>query len=76
MDQGLFTKHILRIQQQQDSKQEVLDYIKITTGVTLTNTEITITKKTIHFSVSSVKRGLLIQKNIKNILLEKGYFLK
>ena len=75
MDQGLFRKHILQIQKVQDVKSELCAYIQEKTGVEIIQEEIIITGKKIIIQTSSVKRSILLQKNIKEILKEKGYFL-
>ena len=46
------------------------------TGVILEKEEINISKKNITIQTSSVKRSLLSQKKIKELLKEKGYELK
>jgi hypothetical protein len=76
MDQGLFKKHILQIQKNKDSKDEVLLYIQEATGIILKPEEITLSKKNVTVQTSSVKRSQLIQRKTKEILEEKGYSLK
>jgi hypothetical protein len=76
MDQGLFKKHILQIQKNKDSKDEVLLYIQEATGIILKPEEITLSKKNVTVQTSSVKRSQLIQRKTKEILEKKGYSLK
>jgi hypothetical protein len=76
MDESLFLKHALQIKRQQSVKSDVIEQIKVCTGIELTNEEISVTKKIVTIQTSSVKRTFLIQKNIKGILEEKGYSVK
>jgi hypothetical protein len=76
MDQSLFKKHILQIQKIKDSKEEVCLLIQEVTGVLLEQEEITISKTNITIQTSSVKKSILSQKRIKELLKEKGYELK
>lgn len=73
MDQGLFRKHILQIQKVHDIKDDVCAYIQEKTGVTINKEEIMVTQKIVTIQTSSVKRSVLLQKNIKALLQEKGY---
>jgi hypothetical protein len=73
MDPGLFAKHFFQIKKAHDIKNEVLVYIQEKTGVELFSEEVMITKKKVTIQTSSVKRMILIQKNIKKLLEEKGY---
>lgn len=75
MDEGLFRRHILQIQKVQDTKEEVCAYIQEKTGVEITKEEVSITQKKVTIQTSSVKRSILLQKKLKEILQEKGYTL-
>ena len=76
MDESLFVKHILQIKKQKNSKEELITHIKEITGIELEEGMIIISKKQITFIVSSVLKQKLHQKNITNILQEKGYTYK
>lgn len=76
MDQGLFKKYTVQIQKNINIKEEVLMYIQEKVLVVLEQEEIAISKKNVTIQTSSVKRSLLLQRNIKEKLLEKGYTVK
>jgi hypothetical protein len=76
MDEGLFKKYSVRIQEQQDSKKQILTYIKEKTGVVLEAEEVALSKKEVIICTTSVKKSRLSQKNIKVLLEENGYRLK
>jgi hypothetical protein len=73
MDEGLFKKYSIQVQKNKDVKEDILVYIQEKTALTLTQEEVTISKKVVTIQTSSVKRSLLLQKKIKEVLLEKGY---
>lgn len=73
MDESLFLKHFLQIKKQKNSKEEVINYIKEITNIELKEEMIIISKKQITFTVSSVLKQKLHQKNINRVLEEKGY---
>jgi hypothetical protein len=73
MDEGLFKKYSIQVQKNKDVKEDLLVYIQEKTALILTQDEITISKKVVTIQTSSVKRSLLLQKKIKEVLLEKGY---
>lgn len=73
MDEGLFKKYSIQVQKNKDVKEDLLIYIQEKTALTLTQEEVTISKKVVTIQTSSVKRSLLLQKKIKELLLEKGY---
>ncbi|MCF7843969.1 glycogen/starch/alpha-glucan phosphorylase [Candidatus Gracilibacteria bacterium] len=73
MDESLFIKHALQIRKQKNSKEELINYIKDKTGIELEENMITSTKKVVTFTVSSVLKQKLHQKNISKVLEEKGY---
>jgi hypothetical protein len=76
MDQGLFAKHIRNIQERTNTKQIIIDILTEKTGVTLEESEITLKKKTVTLTTSSVKKAALIQKGGKEVLLSQGYSLQ
>ncbi len=73
MDESLFVKHLIQIKKQKNSKEEVINYIKEKTGIDLNDNMITISKKEVIFIVSSVLKQKLHQKNISEVLKDKGY---
>ena len=76
MNEGLFKKYTKVLTQKYEEKENVLFLIKEITGIILTIKEVEINKKIISFSISSVKRNILLQKNIQSKLQEKGYQIK
>jgi hypothetical protein len=76
MDEGLFKKYGVQIQKNKDVKEDLLMCIQEKTSITLLLDEVSISKKIVNIQTSSVKRSLLLQKNIKEFLLEKGYIVK
>lgn len=76
MDESFFIKHLIQIKKQKNSKEELLLYIKEKTGIELEEIMITISKKIVTFTVSSVIKQKLHQKNISKILEDKGYIIK
>jgi hypothetical protein len=75
MDNGLFNKYDTFLQQRENTVQELIIYIQETTGVLLTKEEIVLTKKSVTFQTSSVKKTVLIKKNTKDLLKKKGYIV-
>ena len=76
MDESLFIKHALQIRKQKNSKDEIVTYIKEKTGIELQEEMFSVSKKQVIFSVSSVIKQKLFQKNIEKILEERGYITK
>lgn len=76
MDESFFVKYAIQIKKQKNSKEEVLLFIKERTGIELQEEMITISKKQITFTVSSIVKQRLYQKNINSLLEEKGYTVK
>lgn len=76
MNEGLFEKYRKVLVQKQSEKQEVLILLKEILGIDFKEEEISVQKKLISFHISSVKKNILIQKNIKTKLEEKGYMMK
>ena len=76
MEQGLFSKYIRNIKERENTKQEVITSIINATGVSLDESEITISKKKIHISTSSVKKTVIFQKGGKEVLESLGYSLQ
>lgn len=75
MDQGLFTKHIKAIKERTSIKETIITSILERTGIALEESEITILKKTVSLSTSSVKKMALLRKNSKDVLNDLGYTL-
>lgn len=73
MDESFFVKYAIQIKKQKNSKEEVLLHVKEKTGIELREEMFTITKKQIAFTVSSVMKQKLFQKDIISVLEEKGY---
>lgn len=73
MDPGLFSKHLFQIKKAHDTKEKVLILIQEKTGIVMLAEEIIVNNKKITIQTSSVKRMMLLQKNIKAVLQEKGY---
>ncbi len=76
MDEGLFARHALQIGKQRDAKGELISSIKETTGISVEESEIVISKKQVTLHVSSVKKSKLLQKNLKGLLEAQGYTLR
>lgn len=76
MDQGLFGKYVKVLVQRKNILDEIIEYTQQETGVILNSMEIIISKKTISFQTSSVKKVLLRKKSIEDFLKKKGYTLK
>lgn len=73
MDQGLFTKHIRNVQERDSQKQKIITLLFEKTGVTLTESELVLSKKTISITTSSVKRSVLLKNDIHTILQSNGF---
>ncbi len=76
MDENLFRKHLTNINKRKNNKEEIILHIKENTGVELDESTITLSKKIITLHISSATRQRLFQKNITEILKQKGYILK
>ncbi len=76
MDESFFVKYAIQIKKQKNSKEEVLLFIKERTGIELQEEMITISKKQLTFTVSSIVKQRLHQKNVNSLLEEKGYTVK
>lgn len=76
MNEGLFKKHIEQILLRENSKQKIIDTLKDKTGIELEGSEISLAKKVITISTSSVKKAALLQKGSKDLLQGLGYILK
>lgn len=72
MDQGLFSKHIRNILERNSKKKELIQFLLEKTGVCLDESEIIISKKDISFSVSSVKKSILLKKGLADLVESKG----
>ena len=75
MDQSLFKKHTNSLENRKNNKQEIISYIEQQTGVLLEEKNISISKKTITFHISSVVKQKLFQNKIEKLLLVKGFTL-
>ena len=73
MDEGLFTKHLRVIKAKQVGKQEVLQIILQTTGISLTDDEIALSKKRVKITTSSVVKAMLTKKKVNEHLISAGY---
>lgn len=76
MDEGLFKKHILRIQVHKEGKEEMAIFLKEKTGIDFLDEEFSLSKKIVSFTVTSVKKNILCKKRIIELLQEKGYSVK
>lgn len=76
MNEGLFKKHIQQILSRIDVKQKIIFTLSEKTGIQIEESEITLSKKTIILSTSSVKKAALLQKGGKEILNTLGYTLQ
>ena len=76
MDESLFKKHLINIKKQKNNKEEIVLFIKDHIGIEIDESMFTISKKEITFNLSSVIKHKLFQKNIEELLKQKGYTLK
>ncbi len=76
MNEGLFTKYVRVLEVKNKQKKEVLKLLQEIVGILFLEEEVEINKKVISFTISSVKKSILLQKNIKLKLQEKGYSIK
>lgn len=76
MNEGLFEKYSKVLQKKKSEKEEIINLLKEITEIIFKEEEIEINKKIISFHISSVKKTILNQKNIKIKLEEKGYSMK
>lgn len=76
MNEGLFTKYVRVLEVKNKKKKEVLKLLQEIVGILFLEEEVEINKKVISFTISSVKKSILLQKNIKLKLQEKGYSIK
>lgn len=75
MDQGLFIKHLKAVQERGSIKESLVQSIFEETGVQIDLSEVTILKKAISITTSSVKRMQLTKKGVKALLESKGFTL-
>jgi hypothetical protein len=73
MDEGLFRKHIQAIQERTSAKEIIIAAIKEKTGVEVEEEEISLSRKKIRITTSSVKKTALFQKKAKELLEGLGY---
>ncbi len=76
MNEGLFEKYKKVLTQKQVEKKEVIEILKSISGVEFKEEDISIQKKIISLYISSVKKSIFLQKNIKDKLQERGYSIK
>lgn len=76
MNEGLFEKYKKVLTQKSNEKQEVISLLQEILGIVFKEDEIVIEKKSISFHTSSVKKSILLKKNIQTKLEEKGYRIK
>lgn len=76
MNEGLFVKYGKVLKQKKSEKEDVINLLKQITGIDFITQEIKIEKKVISFQISSVKKSIIIKKNIQIKLKEKGYSIK
>lgn len=73
MDEAFFLKYKKEIKKQTLKKQEVVEFIKKKTNITITEQEFEIEKQKITFYTPSTKKSALHKKQIKELLKEIGY---
>ena len=76
MNEGLFEKYKKVLTQKQIEKKEVIEVLKKISGFEFKEEELSIQKKIISLHISSVKKSIFLQKNIKDKLQERGYSIK
>lgn len=76
MEQGLFAKYIRTVKERTHAKQEIIASLLEQTGIQIEESEITLSKKKVILSMSSVKKTALIQKGSKDYLQTLGYTLQ
>lgn len=75
MDIKLFSKHLQVIKKRNIEKQNVISCVESATGIILEESEITLSKKTVTISTTSVKKSSLVRKNYKEVLIKNGYIV-
>jgi hypothetical protein len=76
MNEGLFKKHIRQILSHVDAKEKIILAIFEKTGIQIEGSEITLSKKTVTLSMSSVKKSAFLQAGGKDIVSALGYTLQ
>ena len=76
MDEGLFARHAHQLRKRDNAKGEIIECVQDATGITLLESEISLTKKEVRLHLSSVKKSRLVQKDVTSILQAKGYTLR
>lgn len=76
MNEGLFEKYKKVLTQKQVEKKEVIEILKSISGIEFKEEELSIQKRIISLYISSAKKSIFIQKNIKDKLQERGYSIK
>lgn len=75
MDEGLFSRHLKKINERESEKKKLIAIIQEETGVTVSESELSLSKKEVILSVSSVKKTKLLQKGVHVILRKHGFIL-
>ncbi len=75
MDRGLFAKHIHTVLARNSKKQEIILLLLEKTGIEIKEEELTLSKKKVSLSTSSVKKTALIKKGTEVLLQSLGYTL-
>lgn len=75
MNEGLFKKHIQQLLAYTDTKKKISLFLEEKTGIHIEDSEITVSRKNITLSTSSVKKAALLQKGSKEALQSIGYIL-
>ncbi len=76
MNEGLFSKYTKVLQEKKSEKEEALRILTTITGISFNENEIAVKNKVISFTTSSVKKSIIIQKNIQDAIKEQGYSIK
>jgi hypothetical protein len=76
MEESLFKKHIQAVQERSTTKEKIITIILEKTGIQIQQEELSLLKKQITLSTSSVKKTKLFQRGIKEIVESLGYTLK
>ncbi len=75
MENNLFTKYLTYIHASEKEKKALCDEICKKTGVDITPEEIQLQKKKVTLRISSVKRSILLQRKLEELLISLGYSL-
>lgn len=75
MDEGLFKKYSRTLSQRKTLKEEIIQVLQEKAGVTLEEDEFILEQKKIRLLTSSVKKNILLQNGVKDILSSLGFTL-